>query len=90
MIETLRRQFENSPGEFAPIPFWFWNDELSQDEIIRQIHDFHAKEVGGFVIHPRMGFPRSIPYLSDEFMALVGRDSRRRSSAPWHERHSVR
>ncbi|MDF2724915.1 MAG: hypothetical protein K0Q59_4590, partial [Paenibacillus sp.] len=71
MLETLRRQFADPSAEFSPIPFWFWNDELSREEIIRQIHDFHAKEVNGFVIHPRMGLPRTMPYLSDAYMDLV-------------------
>lgn len=67
----LKQQFMAPSAEFSPIPFWFWNDELTREELIRQIRDFHSKEVNGFVIHPRMGLPRSIPYLSDEYMELV-------------------
>lgn len=70
-LETLKQQFVDPPAEFSPIPFWFWNDELSQEEILRQIHDFHAKEVAGFVIHPRMGLSRDIPYLSETYFELV-------------------
>lgn len=70
-IENLKQQFADPPAEFSPIPFWFWNDALSEEEIICQIHDFHAKEVAGFVIHPRMGMPREIPYLSEKYMDLV-------------------
>ncbi|MCY9668095.1 hypothetical protein M5X11_24750 [Paenibacillus alginolyticus] len=71
MLETLKLQFLEPSDEFTPIPFWFWNDELSREEIVRQIHDFHAKGVSGFVLHPRMGLPQSQPYLSDEFMDFV-------------------
>ncbi|CAN7309530.1 glycosyl hydrolase [Paenibacillus sp. LjRoot153] len=70
-LESLKQQFVEPPEEFSPIPFWFWNDELSQEEIIRQIHDFHSKEVNGFVIHPRMGLSHETPYLSDAYMELV-------------------
>src|SRR5690606_41560629 len=70
-LTQLKTTFLNPPSEFTPIPFWFWNDDLSAEEIKRQIHEFHAKEVDGFVIHPRMGLPRTIPYLSDVFMNLV-------------------
>lgn len=70
-LNVLKQQFITPPTEFSPIPFWFWNDELSQVEIIRQIHDFHAKEVDGFVLHPRMGMPRTMPYLSEPYMDLV-------------------
>jgi hypothetical protein len=70
-FEALKAQFLDPPAEFSPIPFWFWNDKLSREELIRQIHDFHAKEVDGFVIHPRMGLPRAMPYLSESYMDLV-------------------
>jgi len=70
-FDRLKQQFQSPPAEFTPIPFWFWNDELTSKEILRQLHDFHAKEVDGFVIHPRMGLPRSMPYLSDAFLELV-------------------
>ena len=50
---------------------WFWNAHLNEQEIIRQIHDFKDKGVDGFVIHPRIGIPKEIGYLSDRFMELV-------------------
>lgn len=71
VLENIKQQFIDPPEEFSPIPFWFWNDELSKEEIIQQIHDFKSKEVNGFVIHPRMGLSRKTPYLSDAYMALV-------------------
>lgn len=71
MIENLKYEFIQPADEFTPIPFWFWNDELSQEEIVRQMNDFYAKGVTGVVIHPRMGLPRTLPYLSEEFMDLV-------------------
>ena len=71
MNENLRKLLVNPPCEFSPMPFWFWNDELTQKEIIRQINDFHSKEVDGFVIHPRMGIPESLEYMSDEFLSCV-------------------
>ncbi len=71
MSEELRMNFQNPSDEFTPIPFWFWNDELSEKEITRQIEDFCEKGVMGFVIHPRYGMPESIPYLSDIYMHYV-------------------
>lgn len=70
-MQKLRRQFLQPADEYTPIPFWFWNDRLTEDEIIRQIHDFKAKGVMGFIIHPRIGIPKEIEYLSDRFMELV-------------------
>ncbi|NLP45747.1 MAG: hypothetical protein GX347_01725 [Epulopiscium sp.] len=69
--DTLQKQFLNPEAEYTPIPFWFWNDHLNEEEIIKQIHDFYNKGINGFVIHPRIGIPKEIPYLSDRFMELV-------------------
>ncbi|GMK40370.1 hypothetical protein PCCS19_34260 [Paenibacillus sp. CCS19] len=70
-FETLKQQFIAPAAEYSPIPFWFWNDELTREELLRQLHDFHSKGVDGFVIHPRMGLSRKMPYLSDAYMDLV-------------------
>lgn len=70
-MTKLKNAFLHPSDEFTPIPFWFWNDRLTHEEIIRQIHDFHEKGVTGFVLHPRMGIPKEIEYLSDSFMAFV-------------------
>lgn len=68
---SLKDILHNPPDEFTPFPFWFWNDELSEDEIERQIFEFAQKGVNGFVIHPRMGLPKTIPYLSDRYFHFV-------------------
>jgi hypothetical protein len=71
VIDNLREKFITTEDEYTPIPFWFWNSNLEEKEIRRQIHDFKAKGVMGFVIHPRIGVPKEIEYLSDRFMELV-------------------
>lgn len=77
MIQTILREFASPSAEFTPIPFWFLNDALTEKELLRQIDDFHAKGVDGFVLHPRMGMPKDIQYLSPEFMDLMGTCIRR-------------
>jgi hypothetical protein len=60
------------PGrQYTLIPFWFWNDDLTEDELARQIADFCAHGVYGFIIHPRVGLPRSIGWMSDRMMHFV-------------------
>ncbi len=60
------------PGpEFTPIPFWFLNGDLRRGEIRRQLQDFHAHGVDGVVLHPRMGLPRRIGYLSETFFSYI-------------------
>ena len=67
----LIRSLESPAREFSPVPFWFLNDDFSDSEIIRQMEDFNSKGVHGVVLHPRIGIPESIEYLSDEFMHMV-------------------
>ncbi len=50
------------------MPFWFWNDRLTDEEIVRQIADFEAHGVYGFVIHPRVGLPRDTAWLSPRML----------------------
>jgi len=69
--ELLKQNFLCPSDEYTPIPFWFWNDMLREEKIKRQIHDFRDKGVMGFVIHPRKGLPKEIPYLSDRYMYFV-------------------
>jgi hypothetical protein len=60
--------FADPPREFSVMPFWFWNDTLKDEEIIRQIADFDAHGVYGFVIHPRIGLPENVKWLSPEMI----------------------
>lgn len=71
LIENIIRQIKNPHKEFTPIPFWFLNDDLTDEEIVRQLKDFKEKGVDGVVLHPRIGLPESIGYLSDEFMHYI-------------------
>ena len=60
------------PGrEYTPFPFWFLNDELTADELRRQLQDFAAHGVYGVVLHPRIGLPRTMPYLSEAFFDAI-------------------
>lgn len=69
------------PREFSLAPFWFWNDELDEAEIVRQMADFEAHGVYGFVIHPRVGLPRRLGWMSEEllhFYAIAIAEAERR------------
>jgi hypothetical protein len=59
------------PNESSLVPFWFWNDDLDADEIVRQIADFAAHGVQGFCIHPRVGLPRSLGWMSEALLAFM-------------------
>ena len=68
--------------EFSLMPFWFWNDDLSEAELARQIADFERHGVYGFVIHPRVGLPRDIGWMSDRmmhYMRFAVKEAKRRN-----------
>jgi hypothetical protein len=59
------------PNESSLVPFWFWNDVLDAREIERQIDDFAAHGVHGFVIHPRVGLPRECGWMSESLLGFM-------------------
>lgn len=58
--------------EFTPIPFWFWNDIPDKEKMERQLKDYKEKGVNGIVLHPRIGIPKEIEYLSERFFEVIG------------------
>jgi len=71
MLENMKKEFISPSNEYTAVPLWFWNDDLKEDEIIRQINDFKSKGIMGFVIHPRLGITQNIQYMSDKYLQLV-------------------
>lgn len=71
MLENLKKEFLQPSEEFTPFPFWFWNDYLTEEELERQMLAFKDKGVDGFVIHPRLGLPEEIGYLTDNYFHYV-------------------
>ncbi len=53
------------------MPFWFWNDRLNHDTLRSQIEMFESSGVYGFVIHPRVGLPRELGWMSPELLDYV-------------------
>ena len=80
-ITRTRAQPTNTPGPLAGTirglrepevglyPFWFWNGDQQEDELIRQIGMVHASGCKGIAIHARRG--NRTPYLSDRWFALI-------------------
>jgi len=50
-------------------PFWFWNGDMREEEIVSQIQEMKEKGVPGFLIHPRQGM--EVPYMSREYFDRV-------------------
>ena len=68
--ETLDMElFKNPTSEYRAAPFWAWNCELQEKELLWQIEQLKQMGFGGFHMHTRSGM--STKYLSDEFMDLI-------------------
>ena len=61
-----REYFKNPKGkpEFSSGCFWFWNDKIEKEEMIRQQTLMAENGVGMPMIHSRFG--REIEYLGTE------------------------
>ncbi len=63
---TIRGLREPEVGLY---PFWFWNGDQQEDELVRQIGLVHASGCKGLAIHARTG--NRTPYLSERWFSLV-------------------
>lgn len=61
----------NPSEEFTPVPFWFFNDAPDEKRIETQLRDYVEKGVNAVVLHPRIGVPENVRYLSEEYFAAV-------------------
>ena len=61
--------FKKPTAEYRGTPFWAWNCDLEEKELLRQIDVFKEMGLGGFHMHCRDGM--STEYLSENFMKLV-------------------
>lgn len=68
--DLLSRLF-SSLTDFSPIPFWFLNDMPDEGKIAGQLNDYVEKGINGIVLHPRIGLPKEIPYLSEKYFEIV-------------------
>ena len=69
--EELLREILRPGEEFSPMPFWFFNDAFDEEKVKSQLEDYVEKGVNGFVLHPRIGVPEEMPYLSEEYFRAV-------------------
>jgi len=68
-MKELAAQFRNPGAAYRGKPFWSWNGELKEDELIRQIHVMKEMGLGGFFMHSRTGLVTE--YLGDEWFRLT-------------------
>lgn len=66
------KKLQTSDEKFSAVPFWFLNDELSEEKLRKDIKDFKEKGLDIIIPHPRIGIPETIKYLSEEFFYYIG------------------
>lgn len=59
----------NIPNKYRAFPFWSWNDELDEKELVRQIDWMHNNGIGGFFMHARGGL--TTPYLGEKWFSCI-------------------
>jgi hypothetical protein len=72
MENSLFSSFKNPGREYSPVAFWFLNDQLEHQTLVDQMTDFMEKGVYAVCLHPRMGMPKSLKYLSEEYFGYIG------------------
>lgn len=50
-------------------PFWFWNGDMEDEVVVRQIQEMSVQGIGGFFLCARQGM--TVPYLSAEWFRKV-------------------
>lgn len=68
-LQNLAGQFDQPGPEFRGKPFWSWNGELTEEELIRQIGVLKEMGMGGYFMHSRTGL--ATEYLGDEWFRLI-------------------
>lgn len=71
MEEKILREILQPDIEFTPIPFWFFNDTFEEEKVKNQLTDYVGRGINGIVLHPRIGVPKEMPYLSEEYFRAV-------------------
>jgi len=68
-MEDLLKRLKSNLKNYSSVPFWSWNDELEEDELVRQIHLMKEANIGGFFMHARAGLKTS--YLGEKWFNSV-------------------
>ena len=67
--ETLSHEkFAIPSKEFGIMPFWFWNGEMSYEEIEYQLKEFKDKGCPAIYIHARFGVREELGYMNDAWL----------------------
>ena len=61
--------FSSPPAEYGMVLWWFWNGQMAETDIVRDLDDMHSHGVSSVMIWAYYGL--GIDYLSDTWFARV-------------------
>jgi hypothetical protein len=64
-------EFQSPSADWRGKPFWSWNGDLKEEELLRQIHIMKEMGFGGYFMHSRTGLITE--YLGEEWFKLINR-----------------
>ena len=67
--KELHSTFAAPGAEWRGKPFWSWNGELREEELVRQVEVMKEMGLGGYFMHSRAGLITE--YLGDEWFDLI-------------------
>ena len=67
--EKLQKALSVDLTEYQSIPFWSWNNELDEAELVKQIEEMKEVGIGGFIMHARTGLKTE--YLGEKWFSCI-------------------
>ena len=55
--------------EYRSLPFWSWNGDLQEDELVKQVKWMKENGFGGYFMHARGGLQTE--YLSEKWFSCI-------------------
>ncbi len=66
-VASVLDEFRRFPQKYSLAPLWYWNDDLREDELLRQLKELKRAHVNEAMVFPMAGLVQ--PYLSPEYFA---------------------
>lgn len=83
-MKSLLENAKKHQDSYRPLPFWSWNNKLSEDRLRNQVKEMKKQGLGGFFMHARVGL--KTPYMQKEWFQCVKsciEEAKKYDIAPW-------
>lgn len=68
-FNELKALLQKEHNDYKSIPFWSWNNEIEEDELVKQIEEMKSVGIGGFIMHARTGL--KVEYLGEKWFSCI-------------------